>query len=48
MEKVPCMLVVGAREAEAGVVAVRRREGGDLGAMPVEAFLESIRAETKA
>jgi threonyl-tRNA synthetase len=33
--KVPAMLVVGAREAEAGTVTVRRHGGEDQGAMPV-------------
>ena len=45
MEKVPYMLVVGGREAEAGAVAVRRREGGDQGVMPRDAFLELVRKE---
>ena len=47
-EKVPFMLVVGAREAEAGTVAVRRREGGDQGVMPREAFLDLVRKENQA
>jgi threonyl-tRNA synthetase len=37
------MLVVGAREQEDGTVAVRRRAGEDLGALPVGAFLERLR-----
>ncbi|HVS00403.1 MAG TPA: threonine--tRNA ligase, partial [Thermoanaerobaculia bacterium] len=41
--KVPYMLVVGAREQEDGTVAVRRRAGEDLGALPVGAFLERLR-----
>ncbi|MGB5081519.1 MAG: His/Gly/Thr/Pro-type tRNA ligase C-terminal domain-containing protein, partial [Burkholderiales bacterium] len=43
LQKVPYMLVVGAREAESGTVAVRRRAGADLGAMPIEAFAERLR-----
>jgi threonyl-tRNA synthetase len=43
MQKVPYMLVVGAREAESNAVSVRRRSGADLGAMPVEAFAERLR-----
>ena len=39
LQKVPYMLVVGDREAEAGAVAVRQRDGGDLGAMPLEEFV---------
>jgi threonyl-tRNA synthetase len=38
LEKVPYMLVVGGRDAEAGVVSVRSREAGDQGAMTLEAF----------
>jgi threonyl-tRNA synthetase len=37
-QKVPYMLVVGNREAEAGTVAVRVRSGDDIGAMPVADF----------
>ena len=48
MDKVPVMAVVGGREAEAGAVAVRRRESGDQGAMPVAAFIELIRSELNA
>ena len=43
VQKIPYMLVVGPREAEAGAVAVRLRTGEDLGAMPVEEFLERCR-----
>ena len=35
LQKVPYMLVIGDREAEAEQVAVRDRSGDDLGAMPV-------------
>jgi threonyl-tRNA synthetase len=42
------MAVVGGREAEAGAVAVRRRESGDQGVMPVAAFIELIRSELNA
>lgn len=48
MDKVPIMAVVGGREAEAGAVAVRRRESGDQGVMPVAAFIELIRSELNA
>jgi threonyl-tRNA synthetase len=40
LQKIPYMLVVGKREVEANAVAVRLRDGGDLGAVPVEAFLD--------
>jgi threonyl-tRNA synthetase len=42
LQKVPYMLVVGDREAEAGAVAVRHRKQGDLGAKPVEQFIEDV------
>ena len=42
LQKVPYMLVMGKREAEAGAVAVRLRSGEDLGAMPVADFLEFV------
>jgi len=35
LQKVPYMLIVGDREAEADAVAVRLRSGDDLGAIPV-------------
>ncbi len=40
----PYMLVVGDREEEAGAVAVRSHEEGELGAMPVAAFAERVRS----
>ena len=43
VQKVPYMLVVGAREQEDGTVSVRRRSGEDLGAMAVDAFLARSR-----
>jgi threonyl-tRNA synthetase len=36
LEKIPYMLVIGKREVEAGAVAVRLRNGRDLGAMPLD------------
>jgi threonyl-tRNA synthetase len=45
--KVPYMLVIGDREAEAGTVSVRHRHRGDLGVQPLAAFLESLVAEVK-
>ncbi|HEY7333907.1 MAG TPA: threonine--tRNA ligase [Bryobacteraceae bacterium] len=43
LQKIPYMLVVGDREAEAGAVAVRHRKHGDMGAKPVEQFIEDLR-----
>ncbi len=45
MEKIPYMLIVGDREAEAGRVSVRSRESGDLGAMSFDEFASKINAE---
>jgi len=42
LQKVPYMLVVGDREAEAGAVAVRHRKQGDLGAKPLDQFIEEV------
>jgi len=42
LQKIPYMLVVGPRDAEAGTVSVRRKGEGDLGAMPLAAFLDRI------
>jgi threonyl-tRNA synthetase len=39
LQKIPYMLVIGKREAAEEAVAVRLRNGRDLGAMPVGAFL---------
>jgi threonyl-tRNA synthetase len=45
MEKVPYQLIVGGREEEAGAVGVRKRKEGDLGAMPVDAFVARVKEE---
>jgi len=42
MQKVPYMLVVGDREAESESVAVRHRKHGDLGAKPLDQFIEEV------
>jgi threonyl-tRNA synthetase len=44
----PYMLVVGDREQEAGAVAVRSHEDGELGAMPASEFASRVQAESKA
>ena len=46
--KIPYMLVIGDKEAEAGQVAVRTRAGGDKGAMPLDAFTETQLSQIKA
>ncbi|HJS28454.1 MAG TPA: threonine--tRNA ligase, partial [Anaerolineales bacterium] len=45
LQKIPYMLVVGDREAQAGTVAVRDRGGEDLGALPVEDFKNRVLEE---
>ena len=45
LQKVPYMLVVGDREAEARAVAVRVRGGGNLGALPLEEVVERLAGE---
>jgi len=45
LEKVPYMLVVGAKEAESGKVAVRERKAGDKGQLTVEEFLGPLLQE---
>ncbi len=44
--KIPYMLVVGDKEVQSGMVAIRGRSGANHGTMPVEQFLELIRTET--
>ena len=39
MQKVPYMLVIGEREAEAGLVSVRSRKDGDIGTMTLDDFI---------
>ena len=45
LEKIPYMLVVGAKEADAGTVAVRHRSKGDQGPRPLDQFIADLRAE---
>jgi threonyl-tRNA synthetase len=42
MEKVPYMIVIGAREEENQTVSVRSRKEGDLGSMPIDDFIRKI------
>ncbi|MHB9004146.1 MAG: threonine--tRNA ligase [Coriobacteriia bacterium] len=44
-QKVPYMLVVGDKEAEAGSVGVRERTQGDIGAMALDEFIARVAAE---
>ena len=45
MQKIPYMLVVGGKEAEAGTVSVRHRSKGDLGPRPLTEFVEALQQE---
>ena len=45
LEKVPYMLVVGEKEQGAGTVSVRARSEGDIGAMPLEEFVQRLERE---
>ena len=47
LAKVPYMLVVGDREAEARTVSVRHRHRGDLGVQSLDGFLEALAAEVR-
>ncbi|MCX6547990.1 MAG: His/Gly/Thr/Pro-type tRNA ligase C-terminal domain-containing protein, partial [Acidobacteria bacterium] len=47
LAKVPYMLVIGDREAEAGTVSVRHRHRGDLGVQPLATFLQSLATEIR-
>jgi threonyl-tRNA synthetase len=44
LEKVPYTLVVGDKEVQQNVVAVRERGGKDLGALPVSEFIRAVTA----
>ncbi len=47
LQKIPYMLVIGDKEAEAGLVSVRTRSGGDEGTMTIKDFMEKISEEIK-
>jgi threonyl-tRNA synthetase len=45
-QKIPYMLVVGDRDSANATVSVRQRGGADLGAMPLESFIDRLRLES--
>ena len=47
MSKVPYMLIVGGKEAEAGSLSVRSRKDGDMGVMPMDQFADRIEEEVR-
>ncbi|GAB1234731.1 threonine--tRNA ligase [Ferrigenium sp. UT5] len=48
LQKLPYQLIVGDKEMAAGLVAVRTRQGEDLGQMSVEALLQRLNTELHA
>src|SRR5262250_291996 len=45
LQKIPYMLVVGPKEAEAGTVSLRHRSKGDLGPRPLAELVEALQKE---
>jgi len=45
LEKLPYMVIIGAKEMEEGTVSVRSRKGEDLGAMQIEDFIAKAKKE---
>ncbi|MGC1485582.1 MAG: His/Gly/Thr/Pro-type tRNA ligase C-terminal domain-containing protein, partial [Candidatus Acidiferrum sp.] len=45
LQKIPYMLIVGAKEAEAGTVSVRHRSKGDQGPKPLAEVVAALQAE---
>ena len=48
IEKIPYMLIIGGKEAEAGTVSVRHRSKGDLGPRPLGQFIADLREEVES
>ncbi len=46
-QKIPYMLILGAKEAATASVSIRTRKDKDLGAIPLDAFLEKITTEIR-
>ncbi len=46
-QKIPYMLVIGDREMEQGAVAVRQRGKGDIGAIQVDEFINTVQDDIK-
>jgi threonyl-tRNA synthetase len=45
LQKLPYQLIIGDKEMAASLVAVRNRQGEDLGQMSVEALIQRLRTE---
>ena len=48
LQKVPYLLIVGDKEVESRTVAVRTREGADLGAIALEAFCDHLQQDVSS
>ena len=47
LQKIPYLLIVGNKEMEEGLVAVRSRKNGDEGALPVRDFISKVEEEVR-
>jgi threonyl-tRNA synthetase len=45
LAKTPYLLVVGEKEAQDGLVSVRRHGQGDIGSMPLDSFVQSVQTQ---
>jgi threonyl-tRNA synthetase len=45
LKRIPYLLIVGEKEMEAGVIAVRKQGEGDQGTQAVDAFAATVNAE---
>ncbi|HPE95521.1 MAG TPA: threonine--tRNA ligase, partial [Bacillota bacterium] len=48
LQKIPYMLVIGDKEAEAGTVSARKRGVGDLGSMSADEFISTVTEQIKS
>ncbi len=44
LQRIPCLAILGGREAETGAVSVRDRDRGDLGVLPLQDLAKDLRA----
>ena len=47
LEKIPYMIVVGEKEQAEKTVSIRSRKEGDLGSMPLSAFIEKVEEQVR-
>ncbi len=48
LQKIPYMLIIGDRESSEGKVAVRKRDGNDLGAIEISKIVDLIKSEVES